>query len=130
MDTNTVQVVTEFGNKLDSYVSVLATKAGMAAEHFYPVLIRQQVIEGWSSIILALIGLVGCVLAFSLLSKSLTKDPGDMTPKRIFSAICGAIFGIILFLITFINIGGLATSVAKINNPEFYAVRYLVQMVK
>lgn len=131
MDTNTVQVVTEFGNKLDSYIAVLASKAGVVAEHFYPVLVRQQVIEGWSSVALLLVSLIGCILAFTVVFKSIPKnDPDDITPKQVVSSITGGVVGVILFLITLFETGELSTDISKINNPEFHAIKSLIQMVK
>lgn len=129
MDTNTVAVVTDFGNKLDGYIAVLAEKAGVAADHFWPVLVQQQVIEGWGGV--GLFGLVIVVLtaAIWLLVKSLPSE-GECNPKQFVGCVVGAICGVIFFFLTCANVSTMPANITKICNPEFHAMQSLVRMVK
>jgi len=131
MDTNTVAVVTAFGNKLDSYIAVLAEKAGVATDHFWPVLVNQQVIEGWGGVGLFLLSGVMAVLAIMLLVKSLPKNNEDSVgPMQFGRCVTGGICGVLFFIAIMINTADLPNNIAKIYNPEFYAMQSLVKMVK
>ena len=132
MDTNTLQVITQFGEKVDGYISVLADKAGMAAEQFWPVLIKQQVIEGWSGIGYSIFGLVilGLVIKTLINNAINFSDEDALVSKKMIKLILGGIIGLATFFETIFNVGELSTNVAKINNPEYYAVQSLVKMVK
>lgn len=130
MDTNTVQLVTTFGNKLDAYISVLAAKAGMAAEQFWPVLVKQQVIEGWGGIVM----FVFCVLCFGLsiklLINSLTDSDNDCSNRQFVGSVIGAIVGIVFFAVSVDVALGLPQNVSKVCNPEYHAITSLVKIVK
>lgn len=130
MDTNTVAVVTAFGNKLDGYIGVLADKLGVAAEQLWPVLIQQQVIEGWCGIGFLVLSTLMLVLSLVVLIKSLPEDPAFMTSKQFAGVFIGAIVGVVLLIITCVNTSELPTNIGKIVNSEYYAVRALVGMVK
>lgn len=131
MDTNTVTVITQFGEKVDGYINVLAAKAGMAAEHFWPVLLQQQVLEGWWGIGRILLCAIGCALAFWLLFRSLPcSNERYVNEKKFVGCIIGAVAGLLLGIATCLNLADLGDSIAKINNPEYYAVKSLITMVK
>ena len=49
--TNTLEVIQTFGNKIDSYIQIAAEKGNQTVEHFWPIMVRQQSIEGWTFII-------------------------------------------------------------------------------
>ncbi len=131
MDTNTVAVVTDFGNKLDGYIAVLAEKAGVAVDHLWPVLAQQQVVEGWGGVGLFVLSAVMMVIAITLLFKCLPKNNEDyLSPKPFVGCIIGAVCGAVFLISTCINVVDLPKNVAKIYNPEFYAMQSLVNMVK
>lgn len=120
MDTNTVQLIEKFGIKLDGYVEVLASKTGMATEHFWPVFVRQQQIEGFTYIGVPLLAFV--VLFFitvRLYKNPKTRDSGDFIPTTIVS--------IIVFIGLLITTAG---NLPKIFNPEYAAVQEVVKMIK
>jgi hypothetical protein len=116
---------------VDGYISVLANKAGMAAEHFWPVLIQQQVIEGWWGIALFLILLIGFVSAFRLLFRNLPADITiEVSPKQFVCILVGAVVGVLLFIGMCLNLSDVGNNIARIKNPEYYAIKSLVDMVK
>lgn len=131
MDTNTVQVLTDFGSKLDSLVNALSAKAGVAADHFYPMFVNQQVIDGWSGIVYTIFSVIFCVMALQLLSKSLPSDEDRYASNRqCFGMVVGGILGCVFAVMTLINLAETKDNVCKIYNPEYYAVQKLVQMVR
>ena len=131
MNTNTVQVIEKFGEKLDQYLGALANQAGVAADHFYPVFVRQQAVEGWAAI---LIFLLLSTVAFFLLKmgvkymptvESVWKNSNEV--KSISGFTSGGILGLVL-LITLLVEG--TTVLGKVVNPEYSAVKSLVEMVR
>ena len=88
MDTNTVKVITEFGQKLDNQINVLSPKLGVAAEHLWPVLVRQQVIEGWTEILITTFFTLSFLIIVKLLInfdfKNVDNDPNKQLKIIIF----------------------------------------------
>lgn len=130
MDTNTVAAVTAFGNKLDGYIAVLADKVGVAADHFWPVLVQHQVIEGWGGVGTLLISILGLLMAVKILIRFLPgEQDNNFSPKQFVGTTAG-ISSVILFISVCINASELPNNVGKIVNPEFSAVSSLITMVK
>ncbi len=105
MDTNTVQVIEEFGKKLDGYI-----------------------ISGWVELSFLLLSLIVSICLVRLGYKYIKKDSTDS--EDIKSATLLIIGSILLFLVAlfmFINVGDI---LSKILNPEYYAVQELVGMVR
>jgi len=131
MDTNTVHLVEKFGDKMDQYFQALADKAGVATDHFWPIFVKQQYIEGISLLVLLMIGFIACVLLFRMGINHVENFDSRNYPKSTPKVLIGFIAGTILSAIVFIGFAteGSAT-IGKIINPEYYAVQSLVQMVK
>lgn len=138
MDTNTVQLIESFGKKMDGYFSALAAKAGVATDHFYPLFVRQQTIEGIITLIALTIGVVITILMFKMALKNVDNNydgysrnnhQGEAAKfaKTVIGFVLGSVFT--LLLIIMIGTDGM-TTVGKLLNPEYYAVNSLVQMVK
>ena len=127
MTTNQVQLIEQFGNKIDGYVQVMANKAGVAVEHFWPVFIKQQQIEGiYTLITIGVMVLVGIGLLFCDRKQSfLTDDDFDCPNLRLFTSIAGVI---LLASVLLTSGGRIATT--KIINPEYFAITKLVEMIK
>jgi len=125
MTTNQVQLIEQFGSKIDGYVQVMANKAGVAAEHFWPVFIKQQQVEGiYTLIIIGVIALVGIGLLFYNRKQSFIND--DNFPNlRLFTLIGGVI---LLILALFTTDGKIA--ITQITNPEYSAIMKVVEMIK
>ena len=137
------QLVEKFGDKLDQYITALASKAGVAADHFYPIFVKQQRITGIFEMFLMTVGaFVGVFFLragyFSMRDTIDTDDEGenrhnaykkreDAVNRTIFNYVVGAIFSIVAS-VAILAIGN--DSVGKAFNPEFSAVQSLVQMVK
>ena len=128
--TNTIppttsQVIEKFGDKLDQYMGALASKAGVAADHFYPIFVRQQVITGVTELLL--LGM-GAIVAYLLIRMGIANGRlDDAEDKSMFGYFAGTAIGIIIFFNVMI-MG--SDAISKICNPEFYAVQNLIQMVK
>ncbi len=124
---DTTQVISKFGDKLDQYLNVLASKAGVAVDHFYPIFVRQQVIAGISELLLLAVGVIVSLLFIRMAIVNLKSDTSVTETKAMFGFVAGSVVGIIV--VFNIMITG-SDAVGKICNPEYYAVQSLVQMIK
>ena len=101
----------------------------MAADHFYPIFVHQQTIEGVFAIV-SLIGAgIGAALCFRMAIKNLGAkySEEDKSAKSVLGFILGAVLTL-GFVIGFTSVG--QQSVSQLINPEYYAVQNLVHMVK
>ena len=133
MDTNTVQLINSFGDKLDSYISALASKAGVAADHFYPVFVKQQAIEGWCGVLLFVLIAIFCLVFLTMALRNV--GPASSMDEKIFvpaiaKTVVGFLVSIVLFCFTLGTGSELGVNISKIYNPEYSAVQALVKMVK
>ena len=125
MNTNTVQLVESFGSKLDQYIGVIAEKAGVATDYFWPIFVRQQLIEGYSMLILLFAILLITILMFRMGFKNIDSKKDNCK--------CGIGFGIAavfsFILLVTVPANGVM-SVEKVLNPEYFAVKSITEMVK
>ena len=134
MDTNTVQIVQEFGNKLDGYIITLSDKLGVAADHFWPVFVKQQTVEGWTTIIGLFLALVGVFLFLKMALKN--TEAANATGGNNYylaTAKCFAGWGVSVVLFTIFLACAVADgkiAISQIINPEYSAVSNLIRMVK
>jgi len=120
MDTNTVQVIEDMGNKLDHYINTIASKVGVAADHFYPLFVRQQMISGFLGCFFVVIGIIFIIVFLNLFIKSIKSKEYD----NAFG------WGWISFISILITSLILCTVAIKVFNPEYYAFQDLISMVK
>ena len=125
MDTNTTQVIQQFGNKIDSYVQILASKANDTTAHFWPLFIKQQEIIGYTHLIafiLAfLMALAGIFIGFKLKKKRICDEVGTIIMCLSFVLTVG----------TFIAFCATASDIiSQIYNPEYAAIQQVVSMIK
>jgi hypothetical protein len=127
-NTNTIQVIESFGNKLDEYIQTIAAKAGVAGEHFYPIFIRQQVIDGWIALGVYAVGLVLIACLMRMFFKNLPGIEEDI-PKQV-KVVTVGVLSIVVGMGLLMSLPTVNTSIGKIANPEYAAVQALVKMVK
>lgn len=133
MDTNTVNVLNSYGAKVDVAFQALAAKAGLAADHFYPILVREQSIKGITSLALLCVALAGIFLAAKVFVANFAKanDPEGNSPNAS-GARCGValILGLICVGHTLMACADLPENLGRVVNPEYSAVACLVHMVR
>lgn len=135
MDTNTIQVIETFGTKLDSYLQVLASKAGVATDHFWPIFVHQQLISGT---IFCIGYIIMLCLAFFLVRMAVRNigpaSDHDLDNSVMCTAATKSFLGFTLggIFIVVCLVGGptFSESIGKVINPEYFAVQSLVQMVR
>ena len=122
---DTTQVFSKLGDKLEKGIAILASKAGVATDHFYPIFVRQQVTTGISQLLLMAVGVIMSVLLIRMgIANGKLDEGGD---KSMFGYFAGTVLGVIIFF----NIMLLGSdTIGKICNPEFFAAQTIVQMIK
>lgn len=110
MNTNLIE-------KLDTYIQLATSKAGLAADHFWPMIVKQQYIEG----IFGLICLIICVIGGFFVFKCFKNE--DEKESNLILAIIIACFILILGApVSIIN-------VPKLISPEYYALKDVASMI-
>ena len=127
--TNTLEVIQTFGNKIDSYIQIAAEKGNQTVEHFWPIIVRQQSINAYSSISFVLFFLTVSLILLFLGHKNLKKQGvigynDDKTASLLISGffILGSV--IVTFLVEGSDIA------SKILNPEYFALQEVIKMIK
>lgn len=125
MDSTVVVIV----DKIGAGLSALAVKLEAPAEHVYSLLVKQAALEGLVGLI-TIGGLIIISLSmFVAFVASITVDriykAGDWLPPTLIS------INIVLIIITFVfTILGGPYYYLKTQNPEYYAVKQIMELVK
>jgi len=123
-----VQLANKFGDKLDQYLGVLAQKVGVAADHFYPIFVKQQYITGIFELsVMAMGSLITIFCIWNGVQKLKNEEDRYAVEKMTTSFVIATIIGIIVLVS--IMIQG-STSLGKVCNPEYSAAQELIHMVK
>lgn len=125
---NTVELANKYGEKIDSALQQLSAKLGLGIDHFWPVLVEQQRLEGLIDIFT---WLTLAFLTYSLFRAS-KKTPGELfggpnPTKKDFYYILGSVFCIFLGLSFLL---GAARSFSKTFNPQYHALVDIAQTIK
>lgn len=126
---NTVELADKYGEKINSALEQLAAKVGVGVDHFWPIVVEQQRMEG---IFLASCWLLMGILIFFLLRKS-SKMPQelfgekDFTKKEAYFIIACILSFFFLFIPLLIDGYVVFT---KIVNPEYHALERVAKMIK
>lgn len=126
MDTNTVKILESFGNKMDNYLSVIASKLGVATDHFYPIFVKQQMVEGCCNIVILIIAIIGSICLFKIGIHAYNRNQNEWDGNKI--PIVMAVFLSILIILSVLFSG--ADFVGRIVNPEYYAIQSILSNVK
>lgn len=136
MDTNTVQILESLGTKVDGYIATVAGKLGQTAEHFWPLFVKQQQIEGYGFFaiwgILLIVAFALYLIVYIKRDKEFFVNNGDYpTIKfptiKFFSCFAAIVLSIGLMVNIF---SGGKENLCKILNPEYAAFKEVVSMVK
>ena len=111
--------------KATEYIETLASSMGVAAEHVYGVLVRQQFAEGITLTVLLPVILVvlGLILRFCIKKQNENyNDDGYMVATVLLGIFTGLLLVVSLFVIP--------ESIMKMINPEYYAIKEIMDVLK
>lgn len=107
--------------RVDAAISAVAEKLGQGADHFWPILVKQQVVEGAIGLtLICLFLLTFPPLFLTGIFRGWIDD--DMTPRGAATVASGmtTVFGMIFVLAT------VTDAVTKITNPEYHALKLVL----
>ena len=110
--------------KATEYIETLASSLGVAAEHVYGILVRQQVAEGVTTLIM--FGVIYLILGIILV---VSAKKSDFT----YDCLANYIAVIAVILMVFAAVIGLLTlggAIMKVMNPEYYAIKEIMDVIK
>lgn len=111
-------------------VKSLAETLKVGTEHVYGVLIKQQIVNSVTYIILLFIGAFLLSFAFKQFQLIEINSYGDLEDKsipRLIYAIAGVIIGGITFIFPLCNLDVIVTGFI---NPEYGAIKTIIEMLK
>ena len=116
--TEAITIVETLAIKLENGLTILAQQFGVGADHFYPIIVEQQVVSGWLwvgiSIPLLIIATFFIIVSFQQVKEG----------KDIFSSVTA---GLIFYLVAGTTI---AVNIGSIINPEYYALHEVMNMLQ
>jgi len=117
---NNYNVSLDAGENIKELLQQLANQIGVTVDKIFPWYVKQEVIEGYTSLfLLTFFSIIGIIL----LIVSLIKADFDKGNGYIVSLIVSCI---ILFSCCLAGSTELSDMIGKINNPEFFATKSLI----
>jgi len=116
--------------KVTQYIDALAAKLGVAAEHVYGVLVRQQVAEGIVDIVVGTLVLTLLAVVLMILYKKYGLPTVEDETDFMFLLLAAAIPVGLIILAGSYGIEELSTGIKQVINPEYYAIREILDAIK
>lgn len=118
--------------KFEIVFGQLAEKMGQGTEYFWPIFVKQQVVEAIS--LLGIIGvifvtLVCCLIGIKRFAPAAKEERDDWYPASIAMFSC-TIVSVILIVAMCINLSNYEVIATGLINPEYAAIKDVVKMVK
>ena len=105
-------------------IDALAAKMGVAADHFWPILVRQQIIEAYTNIVLLVFA-----AALSVVLAVVAKYQFDKDNEGIAFPL-GAASGVVGFIVFVVLSSDGSSIVSAILNPEYAALMDVLRNVE
>ena len=118
------QVIVGLSNEVLAKLDILAQKIGVTIEQIWPWLVRQQYVEAIYYSVLAILGIIVSSIILITTIKYW---------EKIFANDCevGCVVGNVLFIgFTFVFVIIATSAIPKIFNPEYWALKDLMGMIK
>lgn len=112
-------------DKTSAFLQQASHTLGTGASHVYAVLIRQQFVEGATSIIQFVIGMIFILIGLPRLWSACKKADKEGDDDG-FALVGGGILGVGLFLMFgALILSALGDAIGKLINPEYYAISFI-----
>lgn len=134
MNSSATDLVRDLGGEIRTIVSELAKGLGVAAEHVYVVMIKQQIVSGIANLTWWIIPLILLIYFIRLVNRKLIQPIRENSCDYSESASGGAYFLIVLLYaalaaILIATMVTLYTGIGKLVNSEYYVLRNIVDMI-
>lgn len=127
MTTNEIQLIEKFGDKTVAAIQQVATKLGQSVDHFYPIIVKQEVVQGYAFLFSAYIPLIvaAIIIVYYTKFKKIDWDESISLGQVLFILSAVAMIGV-----GTIALVGTAEAINHIVNPEYYALTDILKMIK
>ena len=122
MDTTMVQ---QIGAQVTGAIATLADKLQAPAEHVYGILVRQSMLDGFTSMIWVVAMMLLCAVCTAVGVKSHRSESMDFEGK----AVAISIFSTLAICFLIIGIACATSAVRHIINPEYYAIQNILSVL-
>lgn len=126
-NSNVEKLVYKYSEKIESAIVALADKLQQPVEHVYKLIIKQQLIEGISSIIVLFIGVFVMIAGIILLSKYY-ENIGMVSKYYENIGMFFSLMGLVVLVIGIIWF--FASGITCLFNPEYAAIKEIINMIK
>lgn len=110
--------------KATEYIESLASSLGVAAEHVYGILVRQQIAEGITTLII--FGVIYAVLG-TIVGIAVKKSDFRYDFISNYVVILGSV---VLVIVSAFAIFELRGAIMQLINPEYYAIKEIMDVIK
>lgn len=133
INDKTIELIQDFGSEIKQALTEIAKGLGVAAEHVYEVLVRQQVVIGITGILWPILAVIVLLvlsklfvkyLAVPALKKQIKSE--DLAVIILFAAIFLGIGWVVLLINGIISV---VESVGHLINPEYYALKEILGFI-
>lgn len=127
-----MQVPESIQDKIFGYIDAIAEKLGVAAEYVFKVLVKQQIIHGITSIVVWLMSLIAVVVMMRFASHfdKKAREEEFMGTSDNWALVLWATSGFLGFILCLVTVLGGPDAIGKIINPEYYALKEIIEAVK
>lgn len=118
-------------DKIGGFIDELAKQLGVAAEHVYEILVRQQYVDGIGMLVKSGIWIVLFLVVWIAMTKLFYKKWDRIEDDAQFGiGMLSLVLGIVTVIMTFIIIGDVTLGIKKLLNPEYYALEDIMQFIQ
>lgn len=120
-----------FSEKIELVLGKVAEKFGQGVDYFWPIFVRQQIVEGLAMIGLTLLGilfLVGLILVFKATLKRADFGESRWNRYATISLVVGTSFCLLTFAMTLGISSNINEVVTGLINPEYQALVDVIRM--
>lgn len=121
--------------KVTEYIDAMAVKLGVAAEHVYEILVRQQYVEGITV-------LIGCLL-FVVVSLFIARKTTELTSVKReerkgkyvseisedLALVAYVLSWTVFFIALLVSVFAVPDCIAQFINPEYYAIKEILDTI-
>ena len=133
MTTNTLEVINTVSSKLDGYFNMISEKIGVGADHFWPILIKQQIINGITDLTIVIVLWTLSILIFNVCRKNFNvvcQLHRNQHPERDDSLFKYGISVAFTSVMTFILTYNLSYFLNQILNPESIIMTNILKVIQ
>jgi len=126
--TQTERLIDKYSGRIYDALEAMAESLKIPVEHVYNILVKQQIVEAVIYIIVLVSG-IACFFYFLICLSRGSKASNDSNAEVMF-LVKAIIFGFFSFVFLFVGFCHLDTIVMGLINPEYGAIKDIMEFIK